>query len=298
MRFLSRTVAIAAVIACGAVSTASAQHFDVLTTSLSGKLINGGYDDGNNLSIAPLRIFEGEVISDGVPGVSPSTGAPYLAEAPGDPGFRAISQADLNDPTKMTPSAVYTALPASTGFFFDFLPITIGADTRNLFYWDGTGPVDFAPVASSYELTLNKFGGGGFAVTTDGDDAALVMGNNIQTTTALGQIHAHLFAELDVDSGGALDPASGFYLFSLQFRMTGLTTSDPAYFVYGAVDPGSFLTGEALDEFLEDEFEPAHELAVEWVNENLVAIPEPSSAVLVTGGVAVLGFMRRRRACG
>jgi hypothetical protein len=273
------------VIACAigwptAITPALAQHFDVLVTSESGELITGGYNDSNNTAIAPLRVFEGEVVPTGVPGVS------YESESPGEPGFRAGNQGFL-DGASMTPSGVYTALPGSTGLFFDFLPMTIGGNTRNLFFWDGIGSVSFVPVFSDYELSLVKFGGGGFTVTIDGNDAALVAGGNIQTTTADGAVHTHLFTRLDINDAGTDDPAQGFYLYSLQMRMSGRNTSDPAFFIFGALDP-SDLTPEEFEEF-----EAAHEAAGDWVQANLV--PEPSSLILV--GTSLLGLMAFVRRC-
>jgi hypothetical protein len=273
-------------VACVALTAATTfgHEGDTLVTSLGGKLITGTYDDDNNTAAAPHSVFLGEVVPTGGPG------APYEAEAPGSPGFRAASQTFLDNIASMDPAGVYTALPGSTNLEFDFLPMSIGPNTRNLFFWDGVGSVNFTPVASDYELSLIKFGGGGFTETITGSDASVITGNNIQTTTSAGAVHTHLFAQLDINDAGTDDPAQGFYLFSLQFRMTGLDTSDPAFYIFGAYDPAT-LTGPALEEF-----EEAHELAEVWVEANLV--PEPSTAIMAAMALAgLIGFRRRKRAC-
>jgi len=284
MRFLFTKLLLAATVACGAAQTSFAQHYDVLTTSQGGKLITGGYDDSNNTAIAPLRVFEGEVVPD-------TAGDPYLSESPGEPGFRAMDQGFLNNPASMTPDNVYTALTPNTNLLFDWMPMTIGADTRNLFFWDGTGSVNFAPVAASYQLSLTKFGGGGYTETINGSDAAIIAGNVIQQSSGTGTVHTHLFTGIGDFNGVDFDaPAQGFYLYSLRMRMDGFADSDPAFFIFGAYDPFD-LTGEALDEF-----EEAHELAAGWVEANLV--PEPSTAIMAAMALAgLIGFRRRKRAC-
>lgn len=263
-----------------------AQHFDVFVTSQAGELIIGGYDDGTGTAYVPvdqMRVFEGEVI-----GNNPL--APYESESPGEPGFRASSQVALNNPLLTTPSGTYTALTALTPMTFSFLPFTIGANSRNLFFWDGVGAVDFAPISANYGLDLMKAGGGGWTVGIDGSTNIVVAGNTIQTTSALGAVHTHLFASID-NLGAA--PDQGFYLYSLQLEMTGFTTSDSLYYVYGALDPASLTPLELAA------FETAHGEAATWVQDNLVApVPEPSTYALM--GLAAIAFplvrrFRRRR---
>jgi hypothetical protein len=183
----------------------------------------------------------------------------------------------------MTPSGVYTALAASTPLTFNFQPITIGANTRNLYFWDGIGAVSFAPVGSNVQLGLTKAGGGGWTQAVDGLSNSVIAGNALQNTTPSGTAHTHLLTSI-AQGGGA--PDQGFYLTSLQLQMSGYTSSDPIFLVYGAFNP----TGWTQQQF--DDFDAAHGLAMDWVQVNVV--PEPSTCALLTLTVAAVPFARRR----
>ena len=261
-------------------------HYDVFVTSSGTSLVIGGYDDAATTATIPtgqLRVFGGEVV--------PATGtaAPYESASPGEPGFRAATQSFLNNPSLTTPAGVYTALPAATPLTFSFLPITIGSDSRNLFYWDGTGAVAFAPAADSVSLDLTKQGGGGWTAGITGTSAGMIPGNTIQSTSSggsAGTVHTHLFTSIAKAGSG---PDQGFYLYSLELGMTGLQSSEPLYFVFGALDPDALTPTQLAD------FETAHGLAEAWVENNLAAVPEPATLGLVCIGFAGLTGMHRRR---
>ena len=283
---LARLVAAPVVVAVLLAGSARAAdvHYDVFVTSSGTSLVIGGYDDAATTAEVPadqMRVFGGEVV--------PATGtaAPYESASPGEPGFRAATQSFLNNPALTTPAGVYTALPGSTPLTFSFQPVTIGSDSRNLFYWDGNGAVAFAPAANDVALDLTKQGGGGWTAGITGSSAAVIAGNTIQTTTgggSPGTVHTHLFTS--IGKAGAA-PDQGFYLYSLQLGMTGFAPSEPLYFVYGALDPAA-LTLEQLEEF-----EVAHGLAEAWVETNLAAVPEPATLGLV--GVALVGIVGAAR---
>lgn len=269
-----------------ATATADEAHYDVFVTQSGGGLVIGGYDDAATTAVVPaeqMRVFGGEV----VPTVG---GAPYESASPGEPGFRAATQSFLDNPALTTPSGVYSALPGTTPLTFSFLPISIGSDTRNLFYWSGTGSVAFAPVGGTVSVDLTKQGGGGWTAGITGSSAAVVAGNTIQVTSAgasAGAVHTHLFTSI---GKAAAAPDQGFYLFSLGLQMSGLADSQPLYFVYGALDPAAMTTEQLAD------FETAHGLAEVWVENNLAAVPEPASLAAVAAGVAALALHGRRRA--
>lgn len=282
--------ALLACLACTTIVVAEDPHYDVFVTGSAGRLVIGGYDDAATTAIVPadqLRVFGGEVVPSG-------TSGPYESASPGEPGFRAATQAFLDNPALTTPSGVYSALPASTPLTFSFLPISIGTDTRNLFYWSGTGAVAFAPAAAGVTLDLTKQGGGGWTAGVTGTSAGVISGNTIQITSSgvsAGTVHTHLFASIG-KAGSA--PDQGFYLYSLGLQMTGLTDSEPLYFVYGAVDPAALTPQELTD------FETAHGAAEVWVENNLAAVPEPAALPLAAGlAVAVaVGWRRRRDSTG
>lgn len=276
----------AAIAMVGFANVVVAQHYDVFVTGSGTDLVVGGYDDDLGTAVVPpgqLRVFEGEVVG------AIGGGIPYESEAPGEPGFRASNQTFLDSPSTMDPNGVYTALAASTPLTFNFLPFTIGSNSRNLFFWDGLGSVDFAPVGASVVLGLTKPGGGGWTESIDGSSSSVIAGNTIQTTTSTGVVHTHLFTSIG-DGGDA--PAQGFYLFSLELEMTGYSPSESLYFVYGALDPLSMQYGQSLVDF-----EESHELAATWVQDNLVApVPEPSTYALMGLAAAAIPLVRRFRA--
>lgn len=282
--------AVFASVAGTALVVAEDPHYDVFVTGSAGRLVIGGYDDAATTAIVPadqLRVFGGEVVPSG-------TSGPYESASPGEPGFRAATQAFLDNPALTTPAGVYSALPAATPLTFSFLPISIGADTRNLFYWSGTGAVAFAPAPAGVSLDLTKQGGGGWTAGITGTSAGVVAGNTIQITSSgasAGTVHTHLFAS--ISTAGAA-PDQGFYLYSLGLQMTGLTDSEPLYFVYGALDPAALTPQELTD------FETAHGAAEGWVETNLAAVPEPAALPLAAGLAAagVVGWRRRRDSAG
>ncbi|MBM4010445.1 MAG: hypothetical protein FJ286_03555 [Planctomycetes bacterium] len=270
-----------------AIGRAEEVHYDVFATGSGGSLVIGGYDDTSNKAKVPadqMRVFGGEVVPTG------SAPAAYESEAPGEPGFRASPQSFLNDAELMTPSGVFTALPGGTPLAFSFLPISIDGTSRNLFFWNGTGAVAFAPAAADVTLGLIKKGGGGWTAGITGASAGTIAGNTIQTTltgTRAGYVHTHLYTS--IAKAGSV-PDQGFYLYSLSLQMTGLTDSVPLYFVFGALDP------EDLQFPFDDleQFEKAHEDAEAWVAANVVPEPAGFAGMAAVVALPLLRFLRRR----
>ncbi|CAN5156521.1 hypothetical protein BH11PLA2_BH11PLA2_42310 [soil metagenome] len=213
---------------------AEAQHFDILAArDVTGtKLVSGTADISNGAYTVGSRVFGADF------GEDPSL--PHLAS---DPGFNAVVN-----------PAGGLALPGNIALNFDFKTITIGANVSNLYYWDGAGAVNFVPAPAGYAITASK--AGGFSATADGS-ALDITGFNINTTSSTGFIHKHLDYEVTGNNG---NPVDGVYLVSQQFRMNGLTNSDPYFLVFN----------HGMDEVI-------HDNAVSWAQTTLAPIPEPSA---------------------
>lgn len=231
-------------------------HVDaLLAVDPSGKLVTGGFDfDAGEVESLNTRVYEAEF--DG-----PFSGVWTTDE----PGFNAVSDTAGGLP------AGYTTLPGSTAVNFDANAFTIGASTANLWHWDGSGAVSFAPVAGPTQLEISKSPTAVFSSTLDGSDSN-VAGFEIETTGADGFLHKHI--DFSIANTDLSEVDDGFYLWSLTLSAGELET-DPVYFVHG----------------LGEHTEIAHEAAVDFVQTNVV--PEPGSLALL--GMGGLALLRRRR---
>jgi hypothetical protein len=290
IRSVARSLPVAVAMALASVTTAAhgGVFFDVLVTSTStgpgSQLVIGGFDDdGTATGLVPegqMRVFQAEV-SGSISGT-----AAYVTGEPGYPGFQALAQTLLDNPGVMTTPG-YIALAAARPLTFSFLPITIGTVSQNLFFWDGIGAVNFSPVGANVVLSLIKGGTSSWTQSINGGQNGVIPGNTIDTTKNSGNIHEHLNAAIAKDGGV---PDQGFYLFSLELQMTGYAPSESLYFVYGALDYGNIQYGQNLAAF-----DAAHALASDWVQNNLVAVPEPSAAALLGLAAVALPLLCRVR---
>jgi hypothetical protein len=165
------------------------------------------------------------------------------------------------------------------------LPInkTLGFNVlTTLSYWDGNLPVSFVPAPLGVQLGLQR---GSTTVNISGTGHSPTV-PTIKSTGAEGRVHEHLGSFLNSTDGVDSDPPNapdGIYMVGIDLKLpdSGLSNSDPIYLVYN----------NALDE-------EVHDLAIDWVQENLV-VPEPSTWTLMTLAAAALvaaGWRRRRRA--
>ena len=161
-------------------------------------------------------------------------GQPYFAQ---DPGFNASAD---------------SGLPSGSQLLFNIVGAGGLGLPANLSYWNGVGDVAFAVTPADESLTLNF----GSQNRVADDSTAFVAGFSLQTVGASGTIHRHLNAFLNGVSG---NPTAGIYLLSLE-----LESSDPS--IVKSL-PFFVLYNNGLSE-------DAHDLAIEWVERNVV-VPEP-----------------------
>lgn len=151
------------------------------------------------------------------------------------------------------------ALPFETALEWDFLPMKIDNSAANLFYWNGSGSVQFGALPGpSYEFSLQAMSNN-FVPTSA--IAALVPGGVFWETDDIGSLHEHRLWFLD-DGAPGTDPVDGIYLASIRTRMTGLDRSMPFYILFGT--PGS--TSTALSD------------AQDWVDNRLDELAPDFSA--------------------
>lgn len=189
----------------------------VLVQAHGDRLVVGAGDDSANGQEIGQRVFGDRLSSNGIGD---------------DPSFFSLS----------TPPVGLDALPAGASIEWDFLPVTIDDVTSNLFHWDATGAVDFAPTTtdnlSLFDVTNTS------PATVDGS-AAAVPGERIGTVTNdFLSLHAHRFWFLQGNQG---DPTSGIYLTAMRLRVDGYVPSEPFFVALATSDTSATsLSNDAL----------------------------------------------------
>jgi hypothetical protein len=186
---------------------------------------------------------------------------PYVID---DPGFNTVGASSLTPGSQLSfnvPGAAVFGLPS------------------NLSYWNGSGAVSFGPPGG--ETLRLSFG---TQNRTIGGGTVAFAGFAIGTADANGSIHEHLTSFLqgsdgNVDPGDGVVAADGIYLVPLE-----LASSDPAI---AASLPLFLVYNNGLDE-------EVHDMAIEWVEVNLVPIPEPASISLGVFGILMPGAAAAR----
>lgn len=206
-----------------------------------------------------------------VPGFPPFNPADYGLD---EPGYFALPAGDAEIP------AGATALPGNANVTVNLLPFTVNGNTSNLFFWNGSGAVNFQPITQP-----------GVTMTIDP--------NPIGSTGAVGGADIHPAYRLD--NGGAGIPADGVYLTSPTVSVAGLTNSPRVFFLHLA---DALVTDEADAETLTDNFDRGDTIfkgkdfgffleAQDYVQGNLV--PEPSGLSLAIVMITAIGGSVRRR---
>ena len=246
---------------------------DVFLANVGGQVgIGSGSDTSPAEPDLTTRVFERVL----VPGFPPFDPADYGLD---EPGFLALPAGHAELP------AGSSALPGNASVTVNLLPFTIGGNTDTLFYWNGSGAVDFQPIFSSQP---------GVVLTLDP--------NPIGPTGASGGADIHTVYRLDIS--GAAIPADGAYLLAPTVSVAGLADSERVFMLFLA---DVLVTDETDAETLTEGLEMGQPIfmgkdfsffteAGTYVSDNLV-VPEPSTALagMTCIGLAIL-FGRRRRA--
>lgn len=177
-----------------------------------------------------------------------------------EPGVFALPVGNADIP------AGYSALPANQTVTYSMLPFDVGSSTASLYYWDGSGPVSFAPAASDVSLTINP---------------STPMG----TTASTGAFHVHPLYSLEKTVG---IPADGIYLFAGSIGVTTLANSDQFFGLLLA--DHTVTTEDAADELL-DSSVPLQSAAT-YVQNNLT-VPEPTCFAFLATACCGLSLVRR-----
>jgi hypothetical protein len=237
---------------------------DMLVTNVGGRVTIGGANDletvNENFELT-TQVFRREMLPD-FPPFDPKD---YGHD---DPGFFAISSTLGAD---FPPGA--SALPANAPVTVHFPSFTVASHTDNLFFWDGSGAVNFQPISTAQP---------GYSIVLDP--------NPVGTTSATGALHEHPVFTLD--NGGPGTPADGVYLNAPAVSIPGLADSRHFFMVW-IVDHliSDQDSADALENALDNDNPPIVDgknfayvnQAVSYVQNNLV-VPEPASAVLATLG--------------
>jgi hypothetical protein len=249
-------------------------HSGVFLADADGRVAVGG---AHGLFTAEERydltthVFEGIMVSSFPPFNPKDYGGDH-------PCFFALSSGITGMPVGAT------ALPGTADVSLDFTSLTVNGNADTLYYWDGSGAVDFQPVS-----------------TTQPDVSLTVDPEPMDTTSESGGLHVH--PAYGLDDGGTGVPADGVYLTSPTVSVDGLTDSEPFYMLW-LVD--SLILDEDAAEEVEESLEAGQtfvlgedfgffEQAVEYVQQNL-AVPEPSSALLsLLAAAGTFGFFFRRQ---
>ena len=276
MSLTQRILSLAVFAAAVACSSSVFAHSDVLFGNVGGKVTLGTAEDIGDPNTEDLSLFPA-----GFNGAFESimrVGAPAADYESDEPGF-------YSDPNALGSNAVAPGLDV----FVSTTSFTVDGATADLFYWDGTDPVDFnpAPAGTTFEFEQDPNTGIG--------------------TTTSGVFDDHPEFLLDADPNAV--PADGVYLISFQVEIDTLATSDSslAVLLVDELITSSFFALEVEEaiEALEESGDPNdatvdfgggvtknfafYEEAVEYVEDNLV-VPEPTTcmiAFIASGLVAV-----------
>lgn len=257
-----RSLMMAPLILICAEAALRAQHADIRPYVEDGRIHTDGYIDDTMETVSGLRVFGYD-----------------FGEEPSDPFFAA--EPGIN-------AAAGSGLPVGSQLLFRVPNASLFGLPSNLGYWEGA---DADPLAAGTQVAFRQPPGSeavrlnlGSHDLLVGSDLGEIAGFALGTVDSSGALHDHLSAFLE--NAGLGDPAGGIYLVVLEFL-----SSDP---LVGSSEPVFIVYNHGLKEEL-------HDLAMDWVAENLATVPEPStmlSAVIAVCLLSAASWSIPRRRCG
>ncbi len=262
---------------------ALATDSDAFVTNVGGQVTIGG---ANNLETASesFELTSKIFYTPMVPTPDPFDPHDYGYD---DPGFFALGSTRVADfPAGTSP------LPAGATVTLHQPNFTVAGNTDKLFYWNGSGAVNFQPISTTQP---------GYTIAV----GATPVGTTSNTSPSdYGALHEH--PGFTLDNGGPGTPADGVYLNAANISVTGLADSKNYYYVWvidSLIDDAD-KADELRDALLTHADPPVAEGkdftfvndAISYVQNNLVSVPEPDSIALVSiVGCSCLTFASRSR---
>ena len=236
-------------------------HDDILVT----KIDSGTKTGLGAIEVAVNQVELGSIVFEGV-FIAGQGGNDFARDEPG-----------FNGPSSLNPLyggggaltvAGATPLDPNDVVNIALRTFSFNGNVSNLFYWNGTGGVNFQPAAGvSPSLSVSSS----------------VAGGN-------GTLDFHPDFEINAGVGTA---ANGVYLMSFTQQVVGTDASDPGFIVWLAE---SSITDETIAEDVEADIENglAFTFFEDAVDHVVSVVPEPASVVLVLLGVCGVAVKRSR----
>ncbi len=254
--------------------TPASAHSDVFLAIVGGQVKVGGANDLESATPSyelDTHVFEGVLVT-GYP-------LPLFDFGRGEPGFFALPSGSPDLP------AGASALVGNASVSINLPVFTLNGQTDSLFYWNGSGAVDFQPTSATQP---------GVTLTIDPTPFS-------DLTAANGSLHFHPAYELNLAGAGV--PADGVYLVVPTASVDGMVDSKPFYLVLLADQlladgdtaeglEGVFDAGETYYDAIGKDF-GFYPSAVMYVESN-VGVPEPNAALMSLFAAAGLVALKPR----